>query len=274
MGISQDSRHKRRKSGGRLISLKKKRAYEFGRQPTNTKIGPKKVTDIRTRGGHTKTRALRLETGNFSWGTEAVTRKTRIINVLYNATNNELVRTNTLVKGSVVAIDAGPFRQWYFSRYGLDLSLEDPKVKGLPKAPKQEKAAGEPQKKDAATSTDADKGKGKKKKLDKQARAAKAKEAREKEAAEKKAKEESQDHKKKQDHYEIKPVQTHILAKRRQRLKGQIPLESAVLDQFRQGRLYAVLSSSPGQVGRADGYILEGEELGFYLRKMVVKKKK
>eukprot|EP01121_Diplochlamys_sp_Union-15-3_P019092 TRINITY_DN70_c0_g1_i2.p1 TRINITY_DN70_c0_g1~~TRINITY_DN70_c0_g1_i2.p1 ORF type:complete len:271 (+),score=77.75 TRINITY_DN70_c0_g1_i2:89-901(+) len=270
MGISQDSRHKRRKSGGRLISLKKKRAYEFGRQPTNTKIGPKKVTDIRTRGGHTKTRALRLETGNFSWGTEAVSRKTRIINVLYNATNNELVRTNTLVKGSVVAIDAGPFRQWYFSRYGLDLSLEDPKVKGLPKAPKTDKPA-EPQKKEATT--EADKGKGKKKKLDKAARAAKAKEAREKEAAEK-AKQESKDGKKKQEHYEIKPVQSHILAKRRQRLKGQIPLETPVLEQFRQGRLYAILSSSPGQVGRADGYILEGEELGFYLRKMVVKKKK
>jgi hypothetical protein len=31
--------------------------------------------------------------------------------------------------------------------------------------------------------------------------------------------------------------------------------------QFAAGRLYAVLSSRPGQVGRADGYILEGREL-------------
>lgn len=33
----------------------------------------------------------------------------------YNATNNELLRTQTLVKGAVVDIDATPFRQWYES---------------------------------------------------------------------------------------------------------------------------------------------------------------
>jgi small subunit ribosomal protein S8e len=37
--------------------------------------------------------------------------------------------------------------------------------------------------------------------------------------------------------------------------------------QFGAGRLYASISSRPGQVGRADGYILEGKELevGFKL---------
>ena len=33
--------------------------------------------------------------------------------VVYNASNNELVRTKTLVKNSIVQIDATPFRQWY-----------------------------------------------------------------------------------------------------------------------------------------------------------------
>jgi small subunit ribosomal protein S8e len=32
-----------------------------------------------------KWRALRLDTGNYSWGSEAVTRKTRILDVVYNA---------------------------------------------------------------------------------------------------------------------------------------------------------------------------------------------
>ena len=32
---------------------------------------------------------------------------------VYNASNNELVRTNTLVKGAVIQIDATPFRVWY-----------------------------------------------------------------------------------------------------------------------------------------------------------------
>lgn len=31
--------------------------------------------------------------------------------------------------------------------------------------------------------------------------------------------------------------------------------------QFAAGRLYAVISSRPGQSGRADGYVLEGKEL-------------
>ena len=31
--------------------------------------------------------------------------------------------------------------------------------------------------------------------------------------------------------------------------------------QFSAGRLYATISSRPGQSGRADGYILEGKEL-------------
>jgi len=45
-------------------------------------------------------------------------------------------------------------------------------------------------------------------------------------------------------------------------------------EQFDKGRLYARIASSPGQCGHADGYILEGEELAFYLKKINLKKKK
>jgi small subunit ribosomal protein S8e len=72
--------------------------YELGRQGAMTKLSSNKtVRRIRVRGGNSKFRALRLDTGNFSWGSEAVTRKTRILDVVYNASNNELVRTQTLV---------------------------------------------------------------------------------------------------------------------------------------------------------------------------------
>lgn len=49
------------------------------------------------------------------------TRKTRLIDVVYNASNNELVRTKTLVKNAIVVIDATPFRQWYEAHYALPL---------------------------------------------------------------------------------------------------------------------------------------------------------
>ena len=51
----------------------------------------------------------------------AVTRKTRLLNVSYNSTNNELVRTNTLVKSGIIQIDAAPFKQWYEQFYGVKL---------------------------------------------------------------------------------------------------------------------------------------------------------
>merc|ERR1712005_16524 len=84
-----------------------------------TKIGTKRVHSVRVRGGNTKFRAMRLDTGNFSWGSEVRTRKTRILDVVYNASNNELVRTKTLVKNAIVQIDATPFRQWYEAHYGV-----------------------------------------------------------------------------------------------------------------------------------------------------------
>lgn len=40
---------------------------------------------------------------------------------MYNASNNELVRTKTLVKNGIVLIDATPFRQWYEGHYALPL---------------------------------------------------------------------------------------------------------------------------------------------------------
>ena len=38
---------------------------------------------------------------------------------VYNASNNELVRTNTLVKGAIIQVDATPFRQWYEAHVSL-----------------------------------------------------------------------------------------------------------------------------------------------------------
>lgn len=62
-----------------------------------------------------------MDHGNFAWASEGTARKTRIIDVVYNASNNELVRTKTLVKNAIIVIDATPFRQWYEAHYILPL---------------------------------------------------------------------------------------------------------------------------------------------------------
>jgi len=121
MGISRDHWHKRRKTGGKRKPIRKKRKFELGRPAANTKIGPQRIHTVRTRGGNKKYRALRLDHGNFSWASEQCTRRTRIVDTVYNASNNELVRTKTLVKNAIVLIDATPFRQWYEAHYALPL---------------------------------------------------------------------------------------------------------------------------------------------------------
>ena len=170
----------------------------MGRQATLTKLGPKKLSVVRGRGGNLKYRALSLEQGNFTWQTEQCTRKTRIIDTVYNATNNEFSRTKTLLKNSVVSIDCTPFKTWYATHYGETLGNV-------------------------------------------------------KDEAEKKSK--------------------HTI-RRQENNKKDHELESNLQHQFKSGRVLACISSRPGQTGRADGYVLEGKELEFYIKKMDKKAKK
>lgn len=59
------------------------------------------------------------------------TRKTRVLDVVYNASNNELVRTKTLVKNSIVQVDATPYRAWYEQHYGVKVGLKKAKKTGI-----------------------------------------------------------------------------------------------------------------------------------------------
>ncbi|KAH7825996.1 putative 40S ribosomal protein S8-1 [Monocercomonoides exilis] len=138
MGITRDSIHKRRATSGKQKEWRKKRKYEIGRPAAMTHLGGVRVHPVRCRGGIIKHRALRLETGNFSWGSEVTTRKCRILNVVYNASNNELVRMKVLVKGCIVEIDASPFAAWYEKHYGVSIGK-----KKISKAQKDKKGGKE-----------------------------------------------------------------------------------------------------------------------------------
>merc|ERR1719454_2556402 len=130
MGISRDSRHKHRKTGGRRNIHQKKRKFEMGRPAALCKLGAKRVRPVRCRGGNMKYRGLRIDAGNFAWGSENCTKKVRLLDVVYNATSNELVRTKTLTKNTIVQIDAQPFKQWYLKKYGVDLGKKGKVAKG------------------------------------------------------------------------------------------------------------------------------------------------
>jgi len=297
MGISRDKAHKRRATGGRVKRIRMKRKFEMGRQPANTKIGEKKVSRIRVRGGNYKFRALRLDHGNFSWAGESVTRKTRILKVVYNSTNNELVRTNTLVKGSIIQIDSTPFKAWYLQYYNVDLSNKkaQEKAKGAAAAAKkdaakkEEKAAKKKEEKAAKKDTTKKDDKTAKKdttkkdttkKDDKTAKKDTTKKDTTKKETAQKDKPKTGEKKvskgkgpKKQEETERTELNKKALAKFAKRNSTR-KLDVGLGDQFKTGRVYAKISSRPGQSGRCDGYILEGDELAFYLKKINLKKKK
>ena len=136
MGISRSSKHKRRLTGGRMPIHRKKRKFEMGRQASSTKVGESKVINVRGRGGNIKRRALKLNEGNFTWVSEKVSRKCKILEVVYNATNNELVRTQTLVKGAIVSVDPTAFKYYWHIHY------EEKKVNRMPEIadPERKKA--------------------------------------------------------------------------------------------------------------------------------------
>jgi hypothetical protein len=59
---------------------------------------------------------------------------------------------------------------------------------------------------------------------------------------------------------EEKKFSNHVKRKVDER-KKEAKIDTLLESQFGAGRLYACISSRPGQSGRADGYILEGQEL-------------
>ena len=173
---------------------KKKRKFEMGRQAAMTKIGKKKISVVRGRGGNLKHRAIKLDFGNYTWQSECTSFKCRIYDTVYNATSNEFTRTKTLVKNSIVQIDATPFRTWYLQHYGVDLTGKNAE------ATKKKQSA------------------------------------------------------------HVKATLKHRAEKR--------TIDDKVAQQIAKGKVLACISSRPGQCGRADGYILEGKELQFYLKQV------
>lgn len=317
MGISRDKWHKRRATGGKRAPIRMKRKFELGRQPAMTKLGERRVHQVRARGGFIKFRALKLDHGNYAWPGEAVTRKSRIISVVYNPTNPEYVRTNTVVKGSIVQIDATPFKNWYQKHYGVTIgkaikfhkdkkstekksrkhrALKPEKPKKVSEAKEAKKAVKPGDKKTAkagdkkaakqATEKKTEEAKPEVKKavVKPKAKVAEAvvvekkvvkkvtKKVAPKDAAPKKERKCKALNNSRPNNAKHRPSGA-LLKKWRLRNVTRV-LEAAISEQFEKGRLFAKVATSPGQVGSADGYILEGDELAFYVKKMQAKKKK
>ena len=106
MPIDQ-TRSKRKASGGRLRDHRKSRQYARGREPIMTRIDAVKTFVVQTLGGHRKHKLRSANVINVTNPKDNKTQKTTVESVLKNPANRNFERRNILTKGCVVQTPMG-----------------------------------------------------------------------------------------------------------------------------------------------------------------------
>ena len=99
--------HKRKRTGGKKKPYRGKRAYEMGSDPTETKIGERKISFKRCRGGNLKIKLLACNTANVTDPLTGKTQKTEIKRVVKNQANVDYQRRGIITKGSIIETPLG-----------------------------------------------------------------------------------------------------------------------------------------------------------------------
>jgi len=94
-------------TGGEVKIHRKKRKYDKGSLPFLTKIGEERRKIERRRGGTKKVRALSVEFANVFDPKTKKTKKVKILGVLENPANPELVRREVITKGAIIKTEIG-----------------------------------------------------------------------------------------------------------------------------------------------------------------------
>lgn len=88
-------------TGGRRVPLRIRRKYEIDRYPNEPINGAQVTVTRRIRGNNQKTALKSIDFVNLSTG-EAKVKKSKIIKVLENATNNDYKRRGIITKGAII----------------------------------------------------------------------------------------------------------------------------------------------------------------------------
>ena len=109
MGIWQ-GRSRRKRTGGRLRPIRKKRPFEISRELQHATLGSGTVKKYRVRGANLKLRILTTQTINVF---DPATRKmqpAKIVTVRENPANPNYVQRNIITKGAILETDLGLVR--------------------------------------------------------------------------------------------------------------------------------------------------------------------
>lgn len=99
-------RSKRKVSGGLYKSYRGKRKYELGREPAHTKVGEKRISSVKKKGGKIKKFLLSCNIVNLV-DKNGKHIKAQIKTIVENSANRNFVRRNILTRGAIVDTDKG-----------------------------------------------------------------------------------------------------------------------------------------------------------------------
>jgi len=106
MGIWQ-GRSRRKRTGGRLRPIRKKRRFEIGRELQHTTIGPGTVKTYRVRGRNKKLRILTTQRVNVYDPATKTMKVATVVTVRENPANPNYVQRNIITRGAILETDLG-----------------------------------------------------------------------------------------------------------------------------------------------------------------------
>ncbi|HTT15258.1 MAG TPA: 30S ribosomal protein S8e [Thermoplasmata archaeon] len=131
MGTWQ-GRSRRKRTGGRLRPIRKKRRFEIARELQTATIGSGTVKKYRVRGRNLKLRILTTQTINVFDPASKKMQPAKVITVRENPANPNYVQRNIITKGAILETDLGLVK--VLSRPGQDGILNGVRV-AAPSAP-------------------------------------------------------------------------------------------------------------------------------------------
>jgi small subunit ribosomal protein S8e len=129
MGIWQ-GRSRRKRTGGRLRPIRKKRRFEISRELQHATVGSGTVKQYRVRGANEKLRVLTTRTINVYDPATKKTQRANVVTVRENPANPNYVQRNIITKGAILETDLGLVR--VRSRPGQDGVLNGVRLPAAP----------------------------------------------------------------------------------------------------------------------------------------------
>lgn len=96
-------------TGGRRVPLRTRRKYEIDRFPNEATLGPQVTVTRSVRANHIKTGLKTVDFVNLALDGGKV-KKSKILKVLENATNNDYQRRGVISKGAILETEEGKCR--------------------------------------------------------------------------------------------------------------------------------------------------------------------